>query len=185
MSYSGIILAGGKSSRMGQDKALMEIDGIPMIQHIANLLQKVTNEIVIASNDKKHHVFGDLGVEDNFPDSGPMAGIEAGLLAARNNACIVISCDSPFLTSSVLSELILKDDKDTVVATCNGRIHPLIGIYKKSSLDTIQAYLKQRKFKMRDLLEELNTEYLRFPDTMENAFNNLNTQEEWNLAHGK
>ena len=185
MSYSGIILAGGKSSRMGQDKALMEFDRIPIIQHIATLLKDFTSEIIVASNNEDHHSYANFGVTDTYKNSGPMAGIEAGLNAASNKSCLVLSCDSPFITKSILVELTSEKDNEAIIATCNGRIHPLIGIYRKSSIQTIQSHLDQKQFKMRRLLEDLNTKYMRFPSSVESAFHNINTQEEWHQAIGK
>lgn len=185
MSYSGIILAGGRSSRMGQDKALMEINGIPMLQHLANLLKECSQEIIIASNNEQHHLFGDVGVRDNYKDSGPMAGIEAGLSIARNSQCIVLSCDTPFVTSSILSALTSKNSKHALIARCKDQTHPLIGIYSASTLPTIRSFLEEKQLKMRALLVALNADYEQFPDELERAFININTQEEWNQAIGK
>ncbi len=185
MSYSGIILAGGQSSRMGQDKALMEIDGIPMIQRIASVLKEFTDEIIIASNNTIHHQYGDSGISDNFPHAGPMAGIETGLQIARNNSSIVVSCDTPFITATILESLVAEKDHDAIIARCNGRIHPLVGIYRDSSLETIQSHLSTKRLKMQDLLHSLNTKFIDFPNSMEEAFNNINTKEEWKQAIGK
>lgn len=190
MSYSGIILAGGQSTRMGQDKALMEFDGIPMIQHIANTLKAFTNEIIVASNNPVHHQFGDCGVLDNFPNSGPMAGIEAGLSQSRNDLSIVISCDAPFVNELVIEKLIEAEKKagemtEAVVASCGTQIHPLIGIYRKSSLDIIRTRLQEGQLRMMDLLVGLNVKYIEFPKTDIKNFLNLNTQEEWKRAIGK
>lgn len=182
MSYSGIILAGGKSSRMGEDKALMEWDGTPMIQRTAQLLRGFSNEIIIASNDKDHHAFGDFGVVDNFPNSGPMAGVEAGLFAAQFSSSIVLSCDAPYVSNLVLETLISKNETDATIAKIQERIHPLIGIYQKTSLETIQNELKRNQFKMHRLLEQLDTIYVDFPASMKKAFININTPEEWNRA---
>jgi len=190
MSYSGIILAGGQSKRMGQDKALMEFDGIPMIQHIANTLRDFTNEIIVASNFSIHHQYGDHGVLDNSPNSGPMAGIEAGVSHSGNAANIVISCDAPFVDSSIIEKLIEAEQNagemtEVIIATCDTQIHPLIGIYRKSALDTIRMHLQERQLRMTDMLNCLNVEYLHFSDTDSKSFLNINTQEEWNQAIGK
>ncbi|XOV69271.1 MAG: molybdenum cofactor guanylyltransferase [Fluviicola sp.] len=185
MSYSGIILAGGKSSRMGQDKALMELKGIPMLQQVANGLKNYCNEIIIASNEQKHHAFGDIGVSDNYQDSGPLAGLEAGLLAASNESCIVISCDAPLLTTEILDRLISETDQRVIVASCSGRVHPLIGIYTKGSLEIIQSQLEKKQLKMHDVLDALNAKCIDFPKTLSEAFQNINTQEEWEQLTGK
>ncbi|MCR9172141.1 MAG: molybdenum cofactor guanylyltransferase [bacterium] len=185
MNYSGIILAGGKSARMGQDKALMELDGTPMIQHVTKLLSDFVSEIIVASNNKVHHVFGDIGVTDNVINAGPMAGIEAGLKIAKNDACIVLSCDTPFLDVEILSSLTESHFQDAVIARCEERVHPLIGIYRKSALPTIQEQLNQKNFKMMELLKKINTDYVDFPSTKSKNFINLNTQEAWSQASEK
>lgn len=181
MSYSGIILAGGKSSRMGNDKALMELKGVPMIQHVADVLKSICNEIIIASNNTTHHTFGDTGVSDNYTNSGPKAGLEAGLRIAQNDRCFVLSCDTPFVHLQILEKLTL-ENTDAVVATCSNQVHPLIGIYTKTSLSVLEEQLKQGDFKMYHLLERLHTTYVDFPVAEIEAFQNINTQEEWNQS---
>ncbi|PWL33103.1 MAG: hypothetical protein DCO96_01755 [Fluviicola sp. XM-24bin1] len=190
MSYSGIILAGGKSSRMGQDKALMEFDGIPMIQHVADTLRDYTSEVIIASNFLIHHPYGDRGVQDDSPHLGPLAGIEAGLSTARNEASIVISCDAPFVNASVLERLIQEEQEaddiyDVFVAVCDGRDYPLIAIYRESCLKTVRRRLEKRQLRLGDLLVCLNLQFVMFPESESKYFLNINTQEEWNQALGK
>lgn len=185
MSYSGIIVAGGKSSRMGQDKALMELEGTPMIQRIAAALHAFTNEIIIASNNSEHYAFGDRGVADNYIDSGPLSGIEAGLSVAKNDSCFVISCDTPMINGSILSALMKGNNTDATIARCGDKAHPLIGIYHRSSLQEIQGHLEKRDLKMMNVLDQLNTTFIDFPISEQEAFQNINTPSAWNQLTGK
>lgn len=180
MSYSGIILAGGKSSRMGQDKALLEINGKPMIQNVSELLRGFCDEIIVASSNNDHARFGDFMVSDIFENAGPQAGIHAGLLAAKNDKCIVISCDTPFITKKVLEVLLAKsDERPITVAGTEEWLHPLVGVYTRSASKTISARLNGGMLSMYPLLKIMDAKIVYFSENEEKAFENINTQEEW------
>jgi molybdopterin-guanine dinucleotide biosynthesis protein A len=84
-----------------------------------------------------------------------------------------------------LDKLISETDDKVIVASCGGRIHPLIGIYSKDSLEIIQSQLEKKQLRMHDVLDALNAKCIDFPETLSGAFQNINTQEEWEQVTGK
>lgn len=180
MSFSGIILAGGKSRRMGQDKALLEINGKPMIQHVSELLREFCDEIIISSANKDHAKFGDSRVEDLVPNAGPLAGIQAGLITAKNEQSFVLSCDTPFVTKEVLEKLRANsDDQLITVSMDDDMLQPLIAIYNKKALPTIEHYLERDERTLFNLQKICNAKVVYFFDKESRAFENINTQEDW------
>lgn len=180
MKYSGIILAGGKSSRMGQDKALLEIDGKPMIGYVSELLREFCDEIIVSSSNEEHAPYGDFMVEDQIKDAGPLAGIQAGLTAAKNEQCFVLSCDTPFVTKEVLERL-RENSEDTLIAvsSSNHRLQPLIAIYSKKALSIIASYLENDERSLLPLQKICNAKVVYFGTNESKAFENLNTPSEW------
>ena len=115
---SGFVLAGGKSSRMGRDKARLEIGGVSLMSRAVGLLQSVTGNSVIISSSPLHELSGSRIVADDFPDWGPLGGIATALRISETDWSLVIACDLPYLTKAWLDFLIeraLKSGADAVV----------------------------------------------------------------------
>lgn len=179
MSRTGLILAGGKSSRMQQDKALMLLNGKAMARHVSDILIPFCDEVLVASNRFDHAIFGDRLIADEYPGYGPLAGVHAGLTEATNDECIVLSCDVPFVTTDVIASLIGQSGNfDAVIARCNKRVHPLVGIYHKSALETIENALRLKNLKMLNCVDNLNVRFVDFPSSMSGFFQNINTPED-------
>jgi len=182
MSRTGVILTGGKSSRMGQDKALMILDGKPMARRVANTLAPFCDEILVSSNLDAHAVFGDRLVGDTFTNCGPLSGLYSALSAAKNNEILVLSCDVPFVSGQIIHSLL--DHAvifDAIVARCDQQIHPLIAVYRKSALETIESSLQIKQLKMLACLEKMNVHYVDFPVSLAQHFENLNSPEDLKL----
>lgn len=181
MKYSGIVLAGGKSSRMGTDKPLLQLKGKPMIQYSIDALKPLCEEITIVSNGDHLADFGYPVVADRFLEAGPVAGIHAGLSHSSNEKCIVLGCDLPNISSLLLQQLLdVYQEGTTLVARCAGQMHPLVGIYQKSTLVLLEQFLNNDSRKLRDCLVELNACVHKFPESMQDHFANINTPNEWN-----
>lgn len=108
---TGYVLAGGGSTRFGQDKALVEVGGTPMLGRMIELLRRVTKEVKIVATAKKYATFGVTMVEDRWPREGPLGGIitaleDPGKTTARPEWNLILSCDMPFLTSDWLAFLV-------------------------------------------------------------------------------
>lgn len=141
----GVILAGGKSSRMGTDKALLTWQGKPFIQHVAQVLQHVFTQVVISSDRVSAYSFLNLPViPDTYKECGPVGGIHSALVHTSADGVFVCSCDMPYLSVEVVKKILQHITLQEVTFGSDGeRLHPLLGIYPKWILPTIQAELDQ------------------------------------------
>lgn len=178
-----IILAGGKSSRMGQHKALMQIDGDRVIDRIIAEFRPISEKVIVIANDVK--LYKNLNVlllEDalSYRGQGPLAGIYTGLYAAGAGACLVVACDMPFASAELgckLIDALGTRDRDAVIPRESGQIHPLFAAYNARIAQTAKATLEEGKRSVKALLDRLDTEYL---DINENkAVWNMNTMEDY------
>jgi molybdopterin-guanine dinucleotide biosynthesis protein A len=130
---SAIILAGGQSRRMGRDKALIDFQGRPIIAHVIDTLRAVSDDIVVVSNRSDlYSSFGARVVPDYDPPCGPLGGIAVGLQAVRHPLAVVVACDMPFLSVSLLRWLIDRaDGYDAVVPQMGADFEPLHAIYRR------------------------------------------------------
>ena len=127
---TGIILAGGKSSRMGREKGLVDFRGKPLIQYGIDLLSQYTERILISSSNPDYLCFGFEMVPDPVAGQGPAAGIAAALKSSRSVWNIVIACDLPFLQPELIDCLLENvDGYQAVIPIHDGVMEPLAGIY--------------------------------------------------------
>jgi molybdenum cofactor guanylyltransferase len=137
MPFSVVILAGGRSSRMGRDKAWLPVDGQPLIAHqIARVRELALAEIFISGRVGTDYSSLDCPVLlDRFANAGPLAGIAAGLDAASAPLVLVLAVDLPHLTTAVLHTLLQAcTARVGIVPLLNGRIEPLVAVYPKAAM---------------------------------------------------
>lgn len=181
MNVGAIILAGGKSSRMGQDKGLMLINNKPMISYIIETLKKLTQDITIVSNQKEYHSFGFPIVEDLIKNAGPLAGIYTGLVNAKNTKNIIVSCDVPNISVELLSFLINNSEQsEVVIPENNNKTHQVIGVYDKSCIPFFKQALESNQLKLKDVLKKVKTEVVDANRFNKSEFINVNTPNELN-----
>lgn len=181
-NVTGIILAGGKSQRMGSDKGLMHINGKPMIQYIIDVLYSLEIPVLIVSNNKQYELFGIPVFGDAIKGKGPMAGIYTGLLHSKTTRNLVLSCDIPRISSTLIYKLIRNTSENDISIIKHGNtLHPLIGIYKKSALVNLKHYLDKDKLKLNQFcldtgctIIEIDNEH----DIDSNTLENINTKEQ-------
>jgi molybdenum cofactor guanylyltransferase len=157
MRVTAIILAGGKSSRMGRDKGLSEYGGMPLIDYSISTCKKITNDILISTRNPEYSRFGYPLVADNFKDKGPMGGLEATLSVSHTDLNIVCPCDMPGIQADTLN-LLLSNSQSTkavVVQDAEGKMYPVLGVYNKSALPIIREQINQGNYKMTNLLQKL------------------------------
>jgi molybdenum cofactor guanylyltransferase len=152
-SVTGIVLAGGKSLRMGTDKGLMIFRGKPLVQYSIDLLGLFCDRILISTNNQAYRLFGYEMVPDQMEGAGPMAGISACLSNSKTELNLVLSCDMPLADRIIFQTLIdLSDGYSFVVPLDSlGRIEPLCAIYKTDSLKIMQKQLTSQNFRMTEL----------------------------------
>lgn len=150
MKISGIILAGGKSNRMGQNKALLEIGGTSMIERVVRVMSGVCSEVLIAGGNEGE--LGHLGypiVPDIYPGCGPLSGLHAGLSAARNRYSFVSACDIPFLSEELMRRIISeKDGCDAVILKHGEYFEPLFSLYGKTFIKAAETSVKNGVYKV-------------------------------------
>jgi molybdenum cofactor guanylyltransferase len=180
-----VILAGGQSSRMGFNKALLDIGGIPLINILLNRILALTDHIVISSNDVDNYRFLNIPVvPDRYPGRGPLAGLHAAMLQNAYSLYIVLACDLPNLHVSLLRRLIsFTHGFDAAIPrTWDGRAHPLCAVYRRTCLPVVEKALLRGANKVIETFLD-NSLSIRWVDPDEGQFDdidlaNINTPED-------
>ena len=179
LSATAVILAGGKSSRMGTDKSLLPINGIPMIKYIADQLQPVFKEVIISSNDPDKFAFLSLPVvRDKTPDCGPIMGIYSALAAAAHTRVFVTGCDIPVMHQAFIREMYELAGNHAIVMPKSGdAFEPLYAFYQKKSLPAFEQALKNSQRRVVAVLEHCQAVHPAMPAG--SWYVNLNTIEDY------
>ncbi len=186
---TGFVLAGGKCSRMGQDKGLMLLNGKEMVLNIVEQLLPCVDEVVIVSNNEAYKKFGFTVIEDLIKNAGPAAGIFTALKYSKSDLNFFVSCDMPFISTAAIEYIIQQaTDKDICIATANGKQHPLFGIYNKSILNMLELLIHQNELKIKTIIQQFNHQLIdmsRWEIEQENLFCNINTKQDFEMAINK
>ncbi len=179
---TGIILAGGKSSRMGTEKGLLLLEGKPFVQHIVEALQPIAKEIIIVSSNSEYDTFGVKRIEDIIPESGPIAGLHTGLTNSETKNNLVVSCDVPLVTTSLLRKLFQfeTEDYDIVQFEAERKTIPLIALYKKRCAQKCLKLLSKGEKRLRKLVSESNTKTILVEEKDLPLIKNINAIEDLN-----
>lgn len=152
-NLTGAILSGGKSSRMNQDKGLMEVEGKLMVHHCYKSLSEICNKIIVSSNNHEYLGLGYNIVTDIIPDCGPIGGLYAALKNCDTEYMLIQPVDMPFLPNSVYKTLLSKIEENLmVVPEYEGRIEPLVMIIKRGAIEIVRREIDNHNYKMRDLV---------------------------------
>ncbi|MDQ0148576.1 molybdenum cofactor guanylyltransferase [Eubacterium multiforme] len=178
---TAIILSGGKNSRMNyKTKAFLKFNGDTFINRTLLAVADYEEKIISCNDFKTYKDFKNeaLLVSDSFKEIGPIGGIYSALKKSSFSYALIVACDMPFLNKDILNYLGNYDFKeDALIPIVNGKIEPLCGIYKKSSVKLIENMIKDKDYKLMNLLKNLNTKYLDIKDN--NNFLNINNPEEY------
>jgi len=158
LDITGVILAGGKSSRFGSNKALAMVDRKPLVQHVADLMSGLFPECLLVTNTPAEYEFLSLAMtHDRYRDSGPLAGIHAALLKISTSRAFIVACDMPNLSPELIHYLcsINEQEYDVIIPWLEKGQEPLFGIYHKKSLAIIESFLQQKDCKIIRALEDL------------------------------
>lgn len=182
MQITGIILAGGNSSRMGIDKALLEIDGQTLLSRAVELCRVFCDEILISSNNTKHNASGCLLVADELAECGPMGGVYSCLKQSQNEWNLILSVDATFVEKDFVDFLLeWIQDFDAVVPAHSGKKEPLIALYNKKIISDLHSQLESRNYKMRFFLEKIRTNFIdsnNWERKYPKLFHNINSPED-------
>jgi len=191
---TGLVLAGGLGSRIGGDKAGVELGGAPLLQWVVSALEHVVSGFVFSvapdqSLPRMRFRAPALVCEDLLPARGPLAGIFSGLKASPTNHVLVVPCDAPFVQPEVLKLLVsLRHGFDAVVPVVGGRREPLIAAYAQSCVTPMEIALNSGDWSLQTLLPALHVRYvdeeeLRAVDPHLRSFVNVNTPAELEAAN--
>jgi molybdopterin-guanine dinucleotide biosynthesis protein A len=178
---TAIILAGGKSSRMGRDKSLLFANNLPLIEKIVTQLKDHFPEIIIGSSDTEKYRFLNLPVIPDLEEGkGPLMGIYSTLLRSSHEINFVVACDIPDLDMKFIHEMLRQArNHQIVIPTWNdGKHEPLFAVYKKSVLNHAKELLGAGKRKISLLFDLVDVQYLPLPDDVK-WYKNLNTMEDY------
>jgi molybdopterin-guanine dinucleotide biosynthesis protein A len=182
---SGFVLAGGKSTRMGQDKASVTLNGLTLLQHALAALREVCSDVAILG---KQELYGALGpvYEDIFPGCGPLGGIHAALSSSKTKFNLIIAVDTPFLAPDFLSYLAERAfDSGAIVTTpeIDDYTQPLCTVYSLEFRSIVEQALRQGNYKIVPLFPPGRTLVIKEAELRQFAFaadmfENLNTPED-------
>jgi molybdenum cofactor guanylyltransferase len=185
MQASGFVLAGGKSERMGRDKALLPYGGATLAEYVARMMGEVVDRVTLIGDPAK---FGHLGLPvlpDDIPGSGPASGIYTALRASATDWNLILACDMPGISSGVLRDLLRAAEltgRSCVAATGPyGQPEPLCAAYHRRCLPALGRAIRDKRLKMRDLVKEIGAIWIRVDAS---AIANVNTPAEWSEFEG-
>lgn len=182
MKIGCAVLAGGKSSRMGTDKALLELDGKNFITKLCDELDCFEEKIIARGNRSDIKDISWKIISDLYPERGPIGGLHAVLSACSSDAMFCVSCDMPLLQISLAKELCgyMREGIDAVIAvTEDGRKHPLCGVYRKSVLPVLEEQILEGNNRMMAALQQMRVEYVTIHSQNSQQLKNINTPEEY------
>lgn len=181
-NITAILLAGGKSSRMGSDKGLIDFHGKKLIEHVIDLLRPQFKNVSIISNNAAYKDFGMAVYEDIHKNIGPIGGLHSGLTHSITHQNLFVACDLPYLNNELIDFILEKNNEyDAVVPYHNHLPEPLCALYNKSCLPVFEKMIANNKFKIQDSFDQLNVCKPDIPSRFfqrNNPFANINTAED-------
>jgi molybdenum cofactor guanylyltransferase len=186
---AAFVLAGGLSTRMGTDKAFLELSGRSLLENALGLVRSVCADVHIVGSPAKFSSFGPV-VSDIFGNRGPLGGIHAALSASTAELNLIIAVDLPFLDRRFLRYLVKTSAESTALVTVprlNGRYEPLCGVYRKPFGEFADAALEMGRNKIDALFSQTSVRPIEDDEFAANnfvplMFRNVNTPEEWERA---
>lgn len=185
MKLDGLILAGGKSTRMkGKHKGNLVYHRETFMERLIGELKKEAQQIWISYGTDIHREYeGCMVVMDEYPECGPIGGLHAGLRCCENEIVMAAPCDMPFLRIELYHMLwdVLEPQYSAVVPETAGKVHPLAAIYRKESVEILEEQIRTGNYRLRDALNRMNVRYVDIEDHSEfgKMLLNINTVAEY------
>lgn len=189
LPVTGVVLAGGASSRMGANKAFLELDGQPLIELVIGLVSQVCREVLVVARDASPYAH--LGVpvaEDRFPGVGVLGGLHAGLMAAAHDLILAVGCDMPFLSPDLLRAFVVwADGFDAVILRRGEWVDPLHAVYRRTCLAPMEAAVRAGQRRIVSFFPQVRVRSVTAEDVSAidpdlRSFRNINTPQEWLAA---
>jgi molybdopterin-guanine dinucleotide biosynthesis protein A len=181
---TGIILAGGKNSRMGRKKAFINVDGNTTIDRILAIFKEVFLEVIIVSNTPEDFSYTGLKVvTDIIPDMGSLGGLYTGLVNMNYERCFVVACDMPYISKSLIKYIIDIPRYDIVVPKIEGFYEPLFACYSRRCTNFVKRQLEAGNLRITDLysyftVKEIHENEIKKYDSSMRSLVNINTPED-------
>lgn len=181
MEQAGFVLVGGRSSRMGRDKALLPFRGRTLAGHVAEAVARAAGTVTLVGDAERYAFLGYPVLPDRMQGAGPLAGIQAALEASEAAWNLVVACDLPGVDAGFLSGLL--EAARSAGADCllaagrTGLPEPLCAVYHRRCLPAVAAALERGAFKVTDALAGLDMRIWRVQD--DGRLANMNTPQEW------
>lgn len=175
------MLVGGRSSRMGRDKAAMLLAGEPLAARAARIVQESAGSVALVGNPELHGGLGYRVVADRYPGEGPLGGILTALADTQAEWNVITACDMPGITAALLTKLLAEAERHNATILVpqveEGRLQPLCAVYRRDALETLERTFAAGVRKLRTAFEGLPMTV--YPTTEVACFQNLNTPEDW------
>jgi molybdopterin-guanine dinucleotide biosynthesis protein A len=179
-STAGFVLTGGRSSRMGRDKALLPIEGSMLVERTAERVRAAAGNVTLIGAPARYTHLGLPVLPDLVEDCGPICGLHTALKATRADWNLVVACDMPSLTAGFLSDLLAAAKQlgcACLAPQTDSGLHPLCAVYHRRAGDAVESAIQHKRFKMHDLLKSLGA--VSWPVADASLLENVNTPLEW------
>jgi molybdopterin-guanine dinucleotide biosynthesis protein A len=191
IEVTGVLLAGGKSRRMGEDKRYLVVGEQTLLERGLGVLRSMFHEVlVVIAQDSAPLDIDARVVRDLVPDCGSLGGIYTGLTQATSPYIFAVACDMPFLNQAVITQFTnRRDTADIVMARLATRLHPMHALYGKGCLSAMEQMIVARQLKIQELVSHasLRVQYVTEADLLSidpswRSFHNVNTPEDLEAA---
>ena len=159
---TGVILAGGKSTRYGTNKAFAEVQGVRLIERTIRVMGSVCPRLLLVTNTPAEYAYLHLPmVEDLIKGLGPLGGIYTGLEVIDDENGLFVACDMPFLREDLLRYMVtLRGDFDAVVPRVNWMVEPLHALYTKKCLPSIRKFIRSQELQILKFFQKIRVRYM-------------------------
>lgn len=182
------ILAGGKSRRMGQDKAFLEFEGVPMIHRVINAVNPHVKNIVIIANDPQDKLLKSIGplvYEDKIRGLGPLSGLYTAFEATGAGELLLVACDMPLILPEIIELLISYPDwsGDALIPVAGGREQGLLAVYRRSAIEKVRDKIESQSIQFDEFRKGLDKtliaeDAIKLLDPDLRSFKNINRPED-------
>jgi len=182
----GIVLAGGKSKRMGKDKSLLDFYGKTLLQRIIDEQKKLLDEVYVIGKGTENFTDA-IGIYDKIEDKGPFGGLYTAQSEIKSDWYLISPCDMPFLSHAELREILTEyknSDYDAIIAESEKGYEPLVAIYSSNIFPLMQKNMKNGNYAVRALFNQINKKFIKFDEQIfeKDVFFNINYPDDYNHA---
>lgn len=175
---SAAVMAGGKSKRLGQNKALMQINGITVVESVLNVVSPFVQKVMIITNTPEEYGFLDIDTENDVrPGCGPLSGIHSALSLVSSEYVLVVSCDIPLLGSKQIELLLSEFKGHDITIFKHKNFEPLCAVYRQTCLPALNDLIDHNECRIIDLFPTLDVKVIRVNDS--EIFQSINTESDY------